>query len=50
LGYRGSNGIYWSGMQYDATNGWGLAFFSSGIFMVNDPKAFGFTARCVREN
>ena len=45
---RGSNGNYWSSMQFDANNGWYLYFLSSFSSMYGDAKAFGFTIRCIK--
>ncbi len=49
---RGSNGYYWSSIQYSSTNGWGLAFISSGSGMsqANCNKADGIPLRCLRDN
>jgi uncharacterized protein (TIGR02145 family) len=49
LNYRGHNGIYWSSTQNDATNGWYLNFYPGDIYVDYDPKAVGFSARCVRD-
>ncbi|MEI7725234.1 MAG: hypothetical protein WCK09_09025 [Bacteroidota bacterium] len=49
LGNRGSNGVYWSSMQNDATYGWYLDFNISGSYMGNANKAGGCSARCVRD-
>ncbi|MCX6280057.1 MAG: hypothetical protein NT004_18490 [Bacteroidetes bacterium] len=49
LGNRGSNGLYWSSAQYDATYGWALSFNSGGSNMGDNDKAYGFSARCVRD-
>ena len=46
---RGSYGYYWSSTQYDASYGWRL-YFSSGLStMSSSGKAYGFSARCVRD-
>ena len=50
LDYRGSRGYYWSGMQLDATYGWVLYFYSGDSNLGNGIKAYGFSARCVKEN
>ena len=49
LGYRGTNGTYWSSTQYDATAGWYLGFDSSHSSMSNGSKAYGFSLRCLRD-
>jgi hypothetical protein len=49
LSSRGSYGYYWSSTQNDAAAGWFLGFFSGTSVMVNGNKAFGFSARCVRD-
>jgi uncharacterized protein (TIGR02145 family) len=47
---RGSSGYYWSNTKYDATNGW-LLGFGSGYSMTGiNAKAYGYSARCVRDN
>jgi hypothetical protein len=46
---RGGGGYYWSGTQYGATNGQFLWFMSSNCYMGNPSKAYGFSARCVRD-
>ena len=46
---RGSGGYYWSSPQYDASNGWYLVFYSGSSFMSTNFKAYGFTARCLRD-
>jgi len=50
LSARGQRGYYWSGSQYDSSNGWHLHFYSSGSYMNNGDKAVGFSVRCLREN
>ncbi len=47
--HRGSIGRFWSSTQNDANNGWGLHFLNSFCSMVSLNKAYGFTARCVRD-
>ncbi len=49
LSSRGSYGYYWSSTQGDATNGWYLYFSSGGSYMYYTNKAYGFSARCVRD-
>jgi hypothetical protein len=49
LGSRGSDGYFWSSTQYAATNGWALGFGSGSSYMDNYYKAYGFSARCVRD-
>ena len=46
---RGSDGIYWSSMQYSNTFGWYLTFSTSHSGMAADNKAFGFSVRCLRD-
>ena len=47
---RGSSGNYWSSTQDNATNGWDLGFNNGTSNMYNNSdKAYGFSARCVRE-
>jgi hypothetical protein len=47
---RGSYGEYWSSTQGSATTGWYLSFGSGASFMYSSFKAYGFSARCVRDN
>jgi len=49
LSNRGSYGGYWGSTQYGAYNGWYLGFYSGGCTMYGSSKAYGFTARCVRD-
>ena len=49
LDYRGSDGNYWSSVQYDATNGWYLFFYSDLSYMFAVTKANGFSVRCLRD-
>jgi hypothetical protein len=49
LYYRGSDGYYWSSTQYGPDTGWDLAFFSSFSYMGINFKAYGFSARCLRD-
>ena len=49
LNYRGSHGFYWSSTQDGATYGWHLSFNNSISYMDYATKAYGFTARCVRD-
>jgi hypothetical protein len=49
LGNRGSYGYYWSSTQVSTVYGWRL-YFSSGYSMMNDSyKAYGLSARCLRD-
>jgi hypothetical protein len=46
---RGSLGYYWSSTQHDNSRG-GLLYFSSGNCNVNNnDKAYGYSARCLRD-
>ncbi len=48
---RGSYGFYWSSTQSDATYSWCLRFESGGSSMFGSyGKAYGYSARCVRDN
>ena len=49
LYYRGSAGSCWSSTQLGATNGWNLYFSSGSSYMGEYFKAYGFSARCVRD-
>jgi len=49
LSSRGSGGYYWSSTQYDDTNGWYLGFMSVFSGMLYNYKAYGFSARCVKD-
>ena len=49
LSGRGSYGIYWSSVQYNASKGWFLYFYSDDSYMVLDDKAYGFSVRCLRD-
>jgi len=49
LSYRGSNGTYWSSIQYSNTDGWILYFHSSDCNMYLNNKASGFSLRCLRD-
>ena len=49
LSLRGSYGFYWSSTQGGATNGWYLGFGSGDSYVDGNGKAFGFSARCVRD-
>ena len=46
---RGSSGYYWSSTQYEAAIGWYLGFSSGSNNLGNDGKAYGLSARCVRD-
>jgi uncharacterized protein (TIGR02145 family) len=46
---RGVNGNYWSSTQSSVTNGWNLNFNSGNSNMNSNTKAYGFTARCLRD-
>ena len=49
LGYRGSNGSYWSSTQYNAAYGRYLIFISGNCLMNGNDKANGFPLRCIKE-
>ena len=49
LDNRGSDGGYWSSTQNDAADGWLLYFNSGDSDMYVNFKAYGFTARCLRD-
>ena len=49
LAYRSIEGYYWSSTQNDAIYGWYLYFISGTSVMDNSNKAYGFSARCIRE-
>ena len=49
LGSRSSYGYYWSSVQGNDTYSWYLVFSSSSSNMGFSDKAFGFSARCVRD-
>ena len=49
LGGRGSDGYYWSSTQDVASYGRYLYFSSGNSIMYSNYKAFGFSARCVRD-
>jgi uncharacterized protein (TIGR02145 family) len=46
---RGSYGYYWSSSQFDNSSGLDLFFYSGYCFMSIDFKAYGFSARCLRD-
>jgi uncharacterized protein (TIGR02145 family) len=48
LSSRGSDGDFWSGMQYNTANGWYLYFNVGNSYMVDINKAYGFSARCIK--
>jgi hypothetical protein len=49
LSWCGLGGYYWSNTQVGAIYGWGMYLENSGIDMYNSNKAYGFSARCVRD-
>ena len=49
LGYRGSNGTYYSNSQYNATDGRYLNFLSGSCDMYYYSKAYAFSVRCIRD-
>jgi hypothetical protein len=49
LNNRGSIGIYWNNLQYDASNGWSLYFSNVLSTLGISDKANGFTLRCIKE-
>ena len=49
LGDRGSGGYYWSSARGGAADGWYLGFGSGGSDMYYSGKAFGLSARCLRD-
>jgi len=49
LDYRGVYGNYWSSTRNNADHGLGLYFNGGSSFMDFGNKAYGFSARCVRE-
>jgi hypothetical protein len=49
LGSRGLYGYYWSSTQHDSSYGWYLYFYSGNCNMDDSYKAYGFTARCLRD-
>ena len=49
LNYRGSLGFYWSSSQFDSYTGRYLTFGSGGSYMPTNGKAYGFSARCLRD-
>jgi hypothetical protein len=48
LGNRGIDGHYWSSSQLNSANGWYLVFHSSECGVYNYFKAYGFSARCLK--
>jgi hypothetical protein len=46
---RGSYGFYWSSVQNSTDFGQYLLFFSGYSIMIFDPKACGFSLRCLRD-
>ncbi|MEI6750330.1 MAG: hypothetical protein WCM93_14330, partial [Bacteroidota bacterium] len=49
LNSRGESGDYWSSTQYDALNGWFLAFSNFASRVNNFNKSFGLALRCIKE-
>jgi len=49
LSIRGAYGHYWSSTQANTTNGWTLSFSISHSYMGHGNKAYGFSARCLRD-
>jgi len=49
LNSRGESGDYWSSTQYDAINGWFLAFSNFASRVNSLDKSFGFALRCIKE-
>ena len=47
---RGLDGYEWSSVNVGTSYGWRLYFFNSGCFMASSSMAYGFSARCVRDN
>jgi len=45
-----SNALFWSSSQSDATNAWNRILYSGNVLVgrYGDDKAFGFSARCIR--
>lgn len=50
LGSRGSFGYYWSRTLFNTDNGWHLSFGSGGSGTYYLTTAYGFSARCLRDN
>ena len=48
LGYRGSNGYYWSSTKYNVASSWGLNFVSSTCATMVNINAYGLAIRCIR--
>ena len=46
---RGSNGYYWSSLEFDNDNGWNLYFNSSSASMNSSGNIGGLSVRCVAE-
>jgi uncharacterized protein (TIGR02145 family) len=46
---RGSNGYYWSTLEYDNQNGWNLYFTSSSASMNSSGRIGGLSVRCVAQ-
>jgi hypothetical protein len=49
LDLRGAHGRYWSSLQTNADYGRDMIFGSGFSMIYDDPKAAGFTLRCIRE-
>ncbi|MHC1776286.1 MAG: FISUMP domain-containing protein [Lentimicrobium sp.] len=49
IGYRGTNGYYWSSSQQINSSGQVLWLFSNGCSMNSLSKASGFTTRCLKD-
>jgi len=49
LGNHGVAGCYWSSMQYDTGKGWYMYFYITFSSPNEDPKAGGYTMRCLRD-
>ncbi|MDI9604877.1 MAG: hypothetical protein QM305_06065 [Bacteroidota bacterium] len=45
---RGSNGIYWSSSERNATNAWDMNFNGTSVNRGNNNKSNAFSLRCVR--
>jgi len=49
LDTRGSYGYYWSSTQNSSTSGGTLGFGGGSSYMGSNPKAYGFSLRCLRD-
>ncbi len=45
---QGSEGYYWSSTQISSTNGYHWNFNSGNSNLNSNPKAYGFSVRCVK--